>query len=79
MDKYHNIVGIFHDGKYSIFNQQIDFYAFYQFFIFVSLAPFYNTGGHTHFVKYFLDSFLNEKKTKIKPHKNCPLYAGNPT
>ena len=44
-------------------------------FVFASSAPFYNTGGHTHLVKFrSLDLFLNEK-TKIKPHENNLLYG----
>ena len=44
-------------------------------FTFASLAPFYTTVGHTHFVKFrSLDSFLNEKM-KIKPHENYLLHG----
>ena len=44
-------------------------------FVFASSAPFYNTGGHTQFVKFrSLGSFLT-KKMKIKPHENYLLYG----
>ena len=54
----YRIAGIFCGGKYSFFHQQIDF----RVLVFASSAPFYNTGGHTQFVKFrSFDSFLNEK------------------
>ena len=52
-DGQYHIVGIFCGGKYLFFGNKL---------IFASSAPFYNTGSHTHFVKFrSLDSFLNEK------------------
>ena len=71
---YH-IAGIFRGGKYLFFIKKSIFVCF--IFVFASSALFYNTGGHTQFVKFrSLDSFLNEKKkTKIKPHENYLLYG----
>ena len=54
------IAGIFRGGKYSFFSNKLIFVGF--IFVFASSAPFYNTGGHTHLVKFCsLDLFLNEK------------------
>ena len=51
---------IFHGGKYSFFSNKLIFVDF--IFVFASSAPFCNTGGHTHLVKFrSLDLFLNEK------------------
>ena len=53
---YH-IAGTFFVVNIRFFHQQINFC-----FLFASSAPFNNTGGHTHFVKFHsLDSFLNKK------------------
>ena len=57
-----------HGGKYSFFSNKLIFMGF--IFIFASSAPFYNTGSHTHLVKFrSLDLFLNEKKQKLNPTK----------
>ena len=54
----YRIAGIFHGGKYYFFFSNKSIFINF-IFVFASSALFYNTGGHTHFVKFY--SFLNNK------------------